>query len=830
MSRSPKRLSLALAVALVTAAPAQDVSTLKTYGRDSMPVFPPDQLVRGADGALYGMNHYAICRWEPDGSGFTILRQLPVDPATQLVFGGRPALSGNTLYGAANTNLGTLGHGQTVFRINTDGSGYSVIKADIPIRRWLSGLTHEPPGIVRSGDTLYGWGFKINIDGSGFTELDGFDQWDGWPYWHLEILVSGDKIYGSTDGGGKYGAGTVFRMNTDGTGYTVLVDFTTNETSGINPYLTLVGDTLYGLSFGSKAKVFKVNVDGTGYRVLKDDFAANGEGLRRRRLEHSMGVLYGTSASAAGDAMRWSFFKMNTDGTGYTELMPLDAKVEPAPETWPGVGIVAVVDDTLYGVARSPRGFEGGGGALAGKSGALFKMNTDGSGFTVLHGFAEYVPFPDGRAPNLLTVADGVLYGSDYSSDGNSRVFRMNTDGTGFTPLVSESVMGVRLTVSGSNLFGVLVGRPLGDGEFSNARVFRVNTDGTDLTILKEFLRSVDGIGAKPSAGLALSGNTLYGTIDASSGSNGLPADSGRVFKLQTDGSGYEVLYTLRLDITTWASSDGNFGARSSELTVEGQTLYGTAFGGGEFGSGTVFKLNTDGSGFAVLKHFSPMMGNPGERLTLSGDTLYGTVSLGPDGPGGGLFRVNIDGSGFMLIKQFPDAVWDNGRGRFLNGDGANPLLGLTVSGNTLYGTTLQGGQFGNGTLFKLNTDGSGFTVLQHLERTSPAWSTYGPGLAGLVLSENTLYGSAPEGGNEGVGAIYRFGLTPTPSIARLSGGSVEVSWPMAWGEVVLQQNKSSLDPSTWTDVTDPIQDNGMTSRAVFPVDPGSEFFRLIRP
>src|ERR1041384_8104362 len=44
--------------------------------------------------------------------------------------------------------------------------------------------------------------------------------------------------------------------------------------------------------------------------------------------------------------------------------------------------------------------------------------------------------------------------------------------------------------------------------------------------------------------------------------------------------------------------------------------------------------------------------------------------------------------------------------------DGAHPAAELILSGNTLYGTAAQGGRSGYGTLFAVNTDGTGFTIL----------------------------------------------------------------------------------------------------------------------
>src|SRR5215831_8307035 len=47
----------------------------------------------------------------------------------------------------------------------------------------------------------------------------------------------------------------------------------------------------------------------------------------------------------------------------------------------------------------------------------------------------------------------------------------------------------------------------------------------------------------------------------------------------------------------------------------------------------------------------------------------------------------------------------------YLNSDGANPNVSI-LSGNTLYGTAIQGGSGGSGTVFKVNTDGTGFVTL----------------------------------------------------------------------------------------------------------------------
>src|SRR5258706_355948 len=88
----------------------------------------------------------------------------------------------------------------------------------------------------------------------------------------------------------------------------------------------------------------------------------------------------------------------------------------------------------------------------------------------------------------------------------------------------------------------------------------------------------------------------------------------------------------------------------------------------------------------------------------------------------------------------------------FTNGiDGAYPYAGLILSDNSLYGTAANGGSAGKGTVFAVNTNGTGFTNLHSF--TALNSNTNGDGAnpeAGLILSGNMLYGTARSGGSSG--------------------------------------------------------------------------------
>ena len=96
--------------------------------------------------------------------------------------------------------------------------------------------------------------------------------------------------------------------------------------------------------------------------------------------------------------------------------------------------------------------------------------------------------------------------------------------------------------------------------------------------------------------------------------------------------------------------------------------------------------------------------------------------------------------------------------------NGEYPVGGLTLVGNTLYGTTQNGGAYGYGTLFSLPVSGGSPTILVSFNGSNGEYP-YG----GLVLSGNTLYGTTGEGGAYGDGTVFAL-TVPEPSTFALLG------------------------------------------------------------
>ena len=83
------------------------------------------------------------------------------------------------------------------------------------------------------------------------------------------------------------------------------------------------------------------------------------------------------------------------------------------------------------------------------------------------------------------------------------------------------------------------------------------------------------------------------------------------------------------------------------------------------------------------------------------------------------MFAINTDGTGFTFLHSFTDTSGSNSSGFYTNSDGAEPYGTLILSGNTLYGTAEDGGSYGNGTVFAINTNGTGFTSLYSFTASS---------------------------------------------------------------------------------------------------------------
>jgi uncharacterized repeat protein (TIGR03803 family) len=408
--------------------------------------------------------------------------------------------------------------------------------------------------------------------------------------------------------------------------------------------------------------------------------------------------------------------------------------------------------------------------------------------FTNLCNLNGYGSYPFGG----LVLSGNILYGTVNvgGPNGGGAVFAINTDGTGLTNLFNFTYHeNSQYTNSdGAGPFGslalysnTLYGTTGFGGISGNGTIFKINTDGTGFTNLYDFSATstnflgiyTNGDGASPSSSLILSSDILYGTAK-----EGGLFGAGTIFKISTDGTGFTNLYNF--------NGDGGAGPAAG-LVLFGNAFYGTTQGGGTSDDGTVFTVHTDGTCFTTLYNFTNGSDGayPQDVLVLSGKMLYGTAERGGSSGSGTIFAINTNGMCFTNLYSFTASAP-------FNNDGSYPIAGLTLSGNTLYGTTSGGGTGADGTVFAIHTDGTDFTNLYNIYPSEiEGMAPY----ASLILSGNTLYGTTAYGGAGGNGTVFALSLGPIPLNIQASGQNQAI----AWGNPAFSLQTASALTGPWT-------------------------------
>jgi uncharacterized repeat protein (TIGR03803 family) len=349
----------------------------------------------------------------------------------------------------------------------------------------------------------------------------------------------------------------------------------------------------------------------------------------------------------------------------------------------------------LYGTT-----YEGGATCFSGLTcGTVFEVSPTGTE-TVLHAFKPGIH--DGYWPisGLIRDKAGALYGTTFNggAGGAGAVFKITATGAvrllySFTQLgdglypKAELIRDAQGTFYGTTFYG---GTGTACGSAGCGTVFKLTAAGT-LTVLHSFSGAPDG--QYPVAGLLLdAAGNLYGTT-AGGGCSTIVAGCGVVFKIAPDGT-ETILYTFM------GGADG--GGPGALVRDEQGNLYGITSWAGYVGvgcgggCGTVFKLTPSGEE-TVLHAFTG--GRDGDaplgRLVRDAKgNLYGATQQG------GATGFNSPGTVFKVTPEGKESILYNFSAP---GDGFNPVGGVIRDGQgNLYGTTLSGGAFGYGTVFKI--------------------------------------------------------------------------------------------------------------------------------
>ncbi len=213
-------------------------------------------------------------------------------------------------------------------------------------------------------------------------------------------------------------------------------------------------------------------------------------------------------------------------------------------------------------------------------------------------------------------------------------------------------------------------------------------------------------------------------------------SNSGSIYRLDKNGSNFSVIYSFN------GTSIG-YAPVGSLIEDNSGVLYGATFYSSSI-FGTLFKINKDGTNYTVLRNFgSGDMNYPYNGLTLSGNYLYGACGYGGSVNKGGIFRLKKDGTAFQVLHQFTGGS-----------DGELPVgIPLIASNGKLYGSTAFGGTNGEGTIYSLDSTGSNYSLIKDLTAFTDGgypWSAFIQGSDGLI------YGGSQTSGPGGGGTIFK--------------------------------------------------------------------------
>jgi uncharacterized repeat protein (TIGR03803 family) len=709
-----------------------------------------------SNGVIYGMtteggtnNRGVVFRVDTTGSNFSKL--LDFNGTNGSGPQGGLILSDSILYGM--TYRGGAEDSGCIFKIRIDGTGYTrlydfggIADGSNPTGSLLldNGVLY---GMTSTGGSSnMGCIFAFNLTDSTYTKLHNFTGGlnDGrTPYGSLRM--KDNILYGLTNYGGQLNQGFLFKINKDGSAFTKILGFS-STIHGKNPQgnVTIIGDKLYCMASGGGTTpygtIIQIKTDGTGFAKMFDfDSTKNGRQPRGTMVLINAN-LYGVTL-AGGSEDHGVIFKIDTAASNgsyhFTKLLDF---VSYDKGGYPK-GSLIMVDNELYGMTS-------GGGEYG--SGTILKIHPDGSGYEKLLDFDDFV---SGSTPcGTLTYFQGELYGmtsegginNNYTTLDHNKgcIFKIKTDGTGFTKLYNFTYLGGG-TPKGSLLVidTVFYGLTSAGGANGMGCIFKINPSGTGYTKLLDFNGAVNG--STPTGSLINMGTDLYGMTSVG-GANNL----GVIFKFNLD-SNY---YTKILDFDGATHGSTPYGS----LIQADSILYGMTSLGGTNSIGCVFSIKADGSNFKLSSFSGATNGStPKGSLIFVGSQLYGLTSLGGANANGCIFSINTDLTGLSRAYSFA-----------LSTSGAYPQQDLFYN-KSLYGLTSDRGAIANsrGVVFKyalqptqqaqnifVSNQSNNETTIKWTKGNSEKYVVFVKELAGVITNpvNNTTYTASTDWNTKG--------------------------------------------------------------------------------
>jgi uncharacterized repeat protein (TIGR03803 family) len=413
------------------------------------------------------------------------------------------------------------------------------------------------------------------------------------------------RLYGTTQSGGLYGEGSIFKMTFSGT-VTTVFSFCPPGTEGncvdaVDPGALLLGANgkIYGTtSYGgaeSVGSVFEMTQGGavTGLAYFcglpPDGENACGAYPVGALIQAANGFLWGVT-QAGGALGQGAKFEIGPSGK-LGSVASFGCIAANCNQDYLVAGLIQGSDGNFYGTTE-----EGGTGAYGASQagGSVFKIT--GNQITTLYSFCSLSDCTDGQAPMgaLVEGPDGNFYGTTANGGAGTACYN-----------------------GGSNVSGC-------------GTVFKITPSGTLTTLYSFCVQTGCPDGQNPMAGLILgSDGNFYGTTHAGGNPKSNQCSDyvcGTIFEITPS----QTLTTLYSFCSRTGCTSGGAPVAPLMQATNGN-FYGATTVGGDLssGNGTIFRLST---GLSPFVKTVPTSGLVGAKVLILGNDLTGATSVAFNG------------------------------------------------------------------------------------------------------------------------------------------------------------------------------------------------------
>lgn len=656
------------------------------------------------DGGLYGQGY--VYRVEIESGEARVLLNFDGENSGSGGY-GTLLLQGDELFGI--TRMGGIYDGGTLFKMKTDGSDYNKLLDCESSLETMVIADNVIYGTATLGALGQGAIYKVTTDGEGFELLHSFGGSDGWNP-SSALTIKDGFLYGTTSRGGSNDNGVVYRIQTDGEGFTVLKDDFEGDISVMaGGNLVIVDETIYGTTRQGGEKyggyIYRINTDGSSFEILTE--FSDVQLYNPTGLVYYNSTLYGMTVNTE-TGQPGSIFKVDPSGDNFSLLHSFMGVDGGNPD-----GVLCVFNDTFYGYAnmglynygsvfsiqpdgsdfRKIKDFEAtntgyfpqgpivvteakcygitqGGGVY--NRGTIYAIDPDGQNHQVIHDFSSN----DGAVPiGSLMLSNDILYGITEQGGiwSSGTLFSFDLASGTFNKMVDFNMdQGNYPRGSLTKLGDVIYGAASSGGLDNRGLLFSVNADGSDYSVLFDFAGTDL---TRPIGSLLEINSVFYGLASH------IDTDYLVLHSIGVDGTNFQVIY----------ESDGiDAGRYGLDLSTDGSYLYGLISQGGTEDFGVLFKIKPDGSDFSQLHDFSYSTGvRPIAPIQIVDNTILISNSLGGESGLGGIISIGIEDAECDIILDYGDIGSDDLKSAKTKG--YNSPLKSSSGGETEAAITIRG-------------------------------------------------------------------------------------------------------------------------------------------